>query len=57
MLLRPMARVVRLATPPVLRVVPDGVFDAFGWCDSDALEWRAPDGTTGMSVSRAASFG
>jgi hypothetical protein len=39
-----MARVVRLATPPVTRVVPEGVFDAFGWCDSDALEWRAPDG-------------
>jgi hypothetical protein len=38
-----MPRVVRLATPPVARVVPEGVFDAFGWCDSDELEWRAPD--------------
>lgn len=23
------------------RIVPDGVFDAFGWCASDELEWRA----------------
>ena len=38
-----MARVVRLATPPVARLVPDGVFDAFAWCESDELEWRAPD--------------
>jgi hypothetical protein len=38
------ARVVRLATPPAIRLVPDGVFDAFAWCDSDALEWRAPAG-------------
>jgi hypothetical protein len=40
-----MARVVRLATPPAPRLVPDGVFDAFGWCDSDELEWRAPVGS------------
>jgi hypothetical protein len=33
--------VVHLRTPPVRRVVPDGVFDAYGWCASDALEWRA----------------
>ena len=36
------ARVVHLATPPIAMVVPDRVFDAFGWCDSDVLEWRAP---------------
>ena len=30
----------RLAIPPLRRVVPDGVFDAFGWCESDELEWR-----------------
>ena len=35
-----------LETPPVPRIVPDGVFDAFGWCASDVLEWRAPDGWT-----------
>jgi hypothetical protein len=35
-------RVTRLATPPVRRVAPDGVFDAFGWCQSDHLEWRRP---------------
>jgi hypothetical protein len=33
-----------LATPPLSRVVPDGVFDAFGWCASERLLWgRAPD--------------
>ena len=35
---------VHLTTPPLARLVPDGVFDAFGWCPSDALEWRVPDG-------------
>jgi hypothetical protein len=33
-------RVTRLSTPPIARVVPDGVFDAFGWAPSIALEWR-----------------
>jgi hypothetical protein len=28
-----------------MRLVPDGVFDAFGWCDSDELEWRVPAGS------------
>jgi hypothetical protein len=32
-----------LETPPVARVVPDGVFDDFGWCPSDVLEWRRPE--------------
>ncbi len=31
-----------LQTPPVPRIVPDGVFDAFGWWPSDILEWGAP---------------
>ena len=31
-----------LLTPPVARIVPDGVFDAFGWCPSDTLEWGEP---------------
>jgi hypothetical protein len=26
----------------VRRIVPEGVFDAFGWCESDRLEWRRP---------------
>jgi hypothetical protein len=45
MLLRLNEAVVRtiLATPPVSRVVGDSVFDAFGWCSSDVLEWRRPD--------------
>lgn len=38
---RAAVRRVRLATPPVPRVVPADVFDAFGWCASDELEWRA----------------
>ncbi|MEO7091684.1 MAG: hypothetical protein ABI175_00450 [Polyangiales bacterium] len=33
----------RLSTPPIECLVPDGVFDAFGWCASDVLEWRRPD--------------
>jgi hypothetical protein len=32
---------VFLDTPPVRCVVPDGVFDAFGWCASDKLAWRS----------------
>ncbi len=32
-----------LATPPVRRIVPDAVFDGFGWWPSDTLEWRRPD--------------
>ena len=35
-------RVTRLLTPPVARIVPEGVFDAFAWCESDVLEWRRP---------------
>src|SRR5258708_10578693 len=29
---------LHLSTPPISRIVPDGVVDAFGWCDSDVLE-------------------
>jgi hypothetical protein len=33
-----------LATPPLPRLVPEGVFDAFAWCASERLAWgRAPD--------------
>jgi hypothetical protein len=38
-----------LATPPLPRLVPDGIFDAFGWCASDRLTFRrgaAFDATT-----------
>ena len=35
---------VLLRTPPAARIAPDGVFDAFGWCESDVLEWRRPRG-------------
>ena len=31
-----------LRTPPVACMAPSGVFDAFGWCESDWLEWRKP---------------
>jgi len=33
-----------LAVPPIARVAPQGVFDAFGWCASDQLEWGRPAG-------------
>lgn len=33
-----------LETPKVPCVAPEGVFDAFAWCVSPSLEWRAPDG-------------
>lgn len=33
-----------LVTEPVPRLVPEDVFDAFGWCGSDTLEWRCPAG-------------
>jgi hypothetical protein len=37
---------VLLRTPPVARLpeVPERVFDAFGWCESDVLEWRCAPG-------------
>lgn len=28
--------------PPLPRVVRDGVFDAWSWCESDVIEWRTP---------------
>jgi hypothetical protein len=31
-----------LRTPALPRLVPDGVFDAFAWCESKTLEWRRP---------------
>jgi hypothetical protein len=31
-----------LATPPTACLAPPRVFDAFGWCASDELEWRRP---------------
>jgi hypothetical protein len=37
-----MRRTASLRTPPLPRIVPDGVFDAFGWCRSDELEWGTP---------------
>ncbi|MBI5514658.1 MAG: hypothetical protein HY909_12860 [Deltaproteobacteria bacterium] len=33
----------RLQTPPLPRLVPDGVFDAFAWHPSTHLLWRCPD--------------
>jgi hypothetical protein len=33
-----------LKTPALPRRVPEGVFDAFGWCESDTLVWRRPVG-------------
>ena len=33
-----------LDVPAMARVVPEGVFDAWSWCESDVLEWRTPAG-------------
>lgn len=35
-------RDVILTVPPMPRIVRDGVFDAWSWCESDVLEWRTP---------------
>jgi hypothetical protein len=35
---------MNLRTPPLPRLVPDGVFDAFAWSKSTTLEWRRPEG-------------
>jgi hypothetical protein len=44
-----------LRTKPLPLLVPDGVFDAFGWTESDVLEWRRPrvefDATTAIDGS------
>jgi hypothetical protein len=53
----------RLATPPVACLVPhaselggpDPVFDAFGWCESDWLDWRRPDPSQGTSPDAPAN--
>jgi hypothetical protein len=37
-----MRRIETLRTPPIPRIVPDGVFDAFGWCESVELVWGMP---------------
>jgi hypothetical protein len=34
-----------LETPSVPLVVDAAAFDAFAWCESDVLEWRAPGGS------------
>jgi hypothetical protein len=39
-----------LVTPPPRRIVPSEVFDAFGWCESDSLEWRCPEGVWDAST-------
>ena len=42
-----------LETPPVPCLVPEsvpGVFDAYGWCESDVLEWRRPSGQIDLST-------
>lgn len=35
-------RTALLHTPMVARIVPEGVFDAFGWCASETLAWSHP---------------
>jgi hypothetical protein len=40
-----MVDAVMLDVPPLPCVVRAGVFDAWGWCKSDTLEWRRPPGS------------
>lgn len=41
-----------LHVPPMPRVVPTRVFDAWGWCVSDVIEWRRPsDGPLARGAS------
>jgi hypothetical protein len=40
-----------------LSAVPAGVFDAFGWCDSDVLEWRRPDAPLDLETPLARADG
>jgi hypothetical protein len=47
----PRARIRMLETPPIPRVVPERVFDGFGWCASDRLEWRCPEDRWDASTS------
>ena len=45
-----------LATPPLPSIVPDGVFDGFGWSVSGSLEWRHGDTwspTSGAAITSA----
>jgi hypothetical protein len=37
-----LATLTRLSTPPIPLLVPAGVFDAFGWCESASLDWWHP---------------
>ncbi len=37
-----MRTIVTLQTPPAPLWAPEGVFDGFGWCKSDSLEWSRP---------------
>ena len=39
-----------LDVPPMSCVVPDGVFDAWSWCESDVIEWRRPAGAPPFGV-------
>lgn len=43
-------RTVILETPPWPRLVPDGIFDAYGWCESTTLRWLHP--TPGFDRTR-----
>jgi hypothetical protein len=40
-----------LLTPPLPRIVPERVFDAFGWCASDTLHWGRPSDEPAWDVT------
>lgn len=39
------ASTLNLDVPPMPCVVPNRVFDAWSWCESDVIEWRRPAGS------------
>jgi hypothetical protein len=47
---------VELIVPPMPRVVPDDVFDAWCWCESDVVEWNTPRGASLSRLHRDGSI-
>jgi hypothetical protein len=46
--------VLMLDVPPMPRVVPERVFDAWSWCESDIIEWRRPEGSNFLGAEHKA---
>lgn len=48
---------ISLAVPPMPCVVPDSVFDAWSWCESDVVQWRRPLHADGTSLEQSSIEG